>query len=188
MPDYRCYPLDRAGAIIAPGMDFSCHGDHTAIARAREALPDERFEVWQGARRVHTAPALTPKDDLLKAFSQAERRLKQQCSIVSRTGSGPDQDLAEAVLHNFSRACDLMVMSVEIHVGDAQTRSLTLSRLYHQRVPDGEPVIEDGKDECRRAAIILRGEERLLRANDLTKLADACAKTAEKLESEASTT
>ena len=53
MPAYRCYPIKPSGSIAGPAQVTDCVDDATAIEAARELLPDQAFEVWQGARRVY---------------------------------------------------------------------------------------------------------------------------------------
>ena len=59
MPDYRCYPIMLSGWIDGPVQVIACIDDASAIAKAREMLPEQPFEVWLGARRVYAAPIVT---------------------------------------------------------------------------------------------------------------------------------
>jgi hypothetical protein len=56
MGEYRCYLLDRAGAIRFVDV-LMCEDDFDALSLAREKLEKRPhfhgFELWQGRRRVH---------------------------------------------------------------------------------------------------------------------------------------
>ena len=53
MADYRCYPTTLSGSIDGPVQIVDAIDDVSAIIRAHEILPEQPFEVWQGARRVY---------------------------------------------------------------------------------------------------------------------------------------
>ena len=54
MAEYRCYPLKPTGLIDGAGQIVECINDASAIAKAGAIFFEQNFEVWQGARRVHT--------------------------------------------------------------------------------------------------------------------------------------
>ena len=66
MPDYRCYPITSFGSIAGPAQTADCNDDDDAVARARELLPRQLFEVWQGPRKVF------PKKLLAKEIAELE--------------------------------------------------------------------------------------------------------------------
>jgi hypothetical protein len=53
MPDYRCYPITLSGSIGGPAQIIDCTDDVSAIEKAKEILPTQPFEIWQGARTVY---------------------------------------------------------------------------------------------------------------------------------------
>ena len=53
MADYCCYPTTLSGSIEGPPKVVDAIDDVSAIVRAHEILPEQPFEVWQGARRVY---------------------------------------------------------------------------------------------------------------------------------------
>ena len=58
MADYRCFPIAPSGSIDGPGRIVDAEDDTSAIVKAREILPEQPFEVWQGARRVCYEPSI----------------------------------------------------------------------------------------------------------------------------------
>ena len=54
MSDYRCYPITLSGLIDGPPWVLDCIDDGSAIDKAHAMLPEKRFEIWHGPRKVYT--------------------------------------------------------------------------------------------------------------------------------------
>jgi hypothetical protein len=52
MPDYRVYPVDGDGHILAVAYVVTCESDQEAIEKARPLVNGHGVELWQGARQV----------------------------------------------------------------------------------------------------------------------------------------
>jgi len=60
MPDYRFYPLNRAGTIDGAGQDFASIDDAAAIEVAYARHPEQPFEIWRGTRKVYVRKKAQP--------------------------------------------------------------------------------------------------------------------------------
>jgi hypothetical protein len=52
VPDYRIYPVDRAGHILGPSTVIECADDREAIQQAQQAVNGHGSEIWQAARFI----------------------------------------------------------------------------------------------------------------------------------------
>jgi len=52
LPNYRIYPISRAGRIVGPSTVIECADDHEAIHQAEQAVDGHDIEIWQEARFV----------------------------------------------------------------------------------------------------------------------------------------
>jgi hypothetical protein len=57
MPDYKFYPVDKKGHILAPPRIVRAMTDDEALERGKQLLDGHDLEAWEGTRRLGTLPA-----------------------------------------------------------------------------------------------------------------------------------